>query len=84
MIGKWMVTKEGSRTVLDRKELVEKVFEAIHGDLGHYGKDTMDLLHYRLEILNSCIPCQLFMCENPVKASLHPFGICMEYGPFEF
>jgi len=31
-----MVTKEGiARTVLGEKELVEKVFEAMHGDLGH-------------------------------------------------
>ena len=96
MIGKWMVTIEGSRTVLDRKELVEKVLEAMHGDLGHYGKDTTvkeikarflvakDLLDYGLEMLDSCIPCQLFKRDNntPVKASLHPFGT--EYGPFEF
>ena len=83
IVGKWMVTKEGSRTVLDRKELVEKIFEAMHGDLGHYGKDTMvkeikarflvakDLLDYGLKILDSCIPCQLFKCDNntPVTAS---------------
>ena len=84
IIGKWMVTNEGSRTASDRKELVEKVFEAMYGDLGHYGKDTTDLLYYGLEILDACIPCQLFKHDNntPVTASLHPFGT--EYGPFEF
>ena len=85
IVGKWMVTKEGSRTVLDRKDLVEKVFEAMHQDLGHYGKDTTvkeikarflvakDLLDYGLEMLDSCIPCQLFKRDNntPVTASLH-------------
>jgi len=95
MVGKWMVTNEGMvRTVLDKKELVEKVFEAMHGDLGHYGKDltvkeikarflvVKDLLNYGLETLDSCIPCQLFKPDNNSPTTLHSFGT--EYGPFEF
>ena len=35
-----MVTKEGvTRTVLSRKELAKEVFQVMHDDLGHYGKD---------------------------------------------
>ena len=74
---------------------MEQVFETMHTkDLGHYGKDltvkeikaqflvAKDLLGYGLEILDSCIPCQLFKPEDHSLAALHPFGT--EFGPFEF
>ena len=65
------------------------VIEAVHKDLGHYGKRTTiesvrarydvgsDLWEEGEKVLDSCIPCQLY--KRPVKAesntTIHPYGV---------
>lgn len=65
------------------------VIEAVHKDLGYYGKRTTiesvrarydvgsDLWEEGGKVLDSCIPCQLY--KRPLKAEssaiIHPYGV---------
>src|SRR5205814_6162461 len=69
------------------KELKE-VIEAVHKDLGHYGRrTTVDAVKQRYEVasdlweeggkvLDACIPCQLYKNTPDVTttAKIHPYG----------
>jgi len=82
--------KESGFRVILEKELFEKVVNALHKDLGHYGKKTtmdavadryvvaMDLWKEGEKELDLCIPCQLFK-PTPSAAvkttpTIHPYG----------
>ena len=70
-------------------EDLKAVIEAVHKDLGHYGKRTTveavrarydvgsDLWEEGEKVLDSCVPCQLY--KRPVKttdnATIHPYGV---------
>ena len=73
---------------LTSKDLIA-VIEAVHKDLGHYGKrTTVDVVRARYDVgldlwkegekvLDSCIPCQLY--KRPPKvtdnATIYPYGV---------
>ena len=77
----------GTSVVIMLEDL-KSIIEAVHKDLGHYGKRTTlegvrqryvvgsDLWEEGGKVLNSCIPCQLY--KRPAKtadnATIHPYG----------
>lgn len=83
--------KESGFRVVAEKELFQEVVNAVHKDLGHYGKKTtldgvadryivaVDLWKEGVKELDSCIPCQLFKpTPSPAAkatATIHPYGI---------
>src|SRR5579859_3240389 len=74
--------------VILEKEYLEKIVEAIHKDLGHYGKQqTLDVLDRRFivatdlwregkKLLDVCKACQLFKPVSSMAetATIHPYG----------
>jgi len=72
--------------VITTLEDLKATIEAVHKDLGHYGKaTTLDAVKTRYEVasdlweegrkvLNSCIPCQLYERVLPPTAPIHPYG----------
>jgi transposase InsO family protein len=77
----------GTSVVIMLEDL-KSIIEAVHKDLGHYGKRTTlegvrqryvvgsDLWEEGGKVLDSCIPCQLY--KRPAKtadnATIHPYG----------
>ena len=82
--------KESGFRVVWERDLFDKVVNALHKDLGHYGKKTtMDAVADRYIVatdlwkeggkeLDSCIPCQLFKptpsAAVKATATIHPYG----------
>jgi len=78
----------GTPVVVTLEDL-KSVIEAVHKDLGHYGKRTTlegvwqryvvgsDLWEEGGKVLDSCVPCQLY--KHPAKmvdnATIHPYGL---------
>ena len=106
------IKEDASKYILKEKELWEKereipvildgdkgkeIIEAVHRDLGHYGKDTTvdavkkrylipaDLLKEGTETLDACVPCQLFKPPQKTKntATIHPYGVKKTFGLWE-
>ena len=89
--GEALYEKESGFRVIWEMDLFEKVVNALHKDLGHYGKKTtMDAVADRYIVatdiwkeggkeLDSCIPCQLFKLtpSAAVKATatIHPYRL---------
>ena len=89
MKGDVLYFRETGFRVVSEKELFEKIVNAVHKDLGHYGKKTtLDNIADRYIVatdiwreggkeLDSCVPCQLYK-PTPSAAStatIHPFGL---------
>src|SRR5579859_4055106 len=86
--------KDTDIQVILEKEHLEKIVEAIHKDLGHYGKQqTLDALDKRFivatdlwregkKLLDMCKACQLFklVSSTAETATIHPYG---EQGAFD-
>ena len=66
---------------------LKATIEAVHKDLGHYGKETTldgvkmrydvasDLWEEGSKVLDSCIPCQLYERVLTPTAPIHPYGV---------
>src|SRR5579859_7287815 len=88
MKGDALYFRETGFRVISEKDLFEKVVNAVHKDLGHYGKKTtLDAVADRYIVatdvwkeggkeLDSCVPCQLFKSTPSATstAMIHPFG----------
>src|SRR5579859_1657502 len=88
MKGDALYFRETGFRVISEKHLFEKVVNAVHKDLGHYGKKTtLDAVADRYIVatdvwkeggkeLDSCVPCQLFKSTPSATsmATIHPFG----------
>ena len=95
LIDEGLFVKDSNIRVIYELDLLEKVVESIHKDLDHYGKDTTmstlkiryivakDVIEKGLEVLDSCVPCQLYKKESRLSgtAKIHPYGVKK---PFEF
>jgi transposase InsO family protein len=79
--------RELNTPVIETVEDLNEVIELVHKDLGHYGKrTTLDGVRERYEVasdlweeggkvLDSCIPCQLYMDAPEDKPPpIHPYG----------
>jgi len=87
--GDALYEKESGFRIVWEKDLFKKVVNALHKDLGHYGKKTtMDAVADRYIVatdlwkeggkeLDSCIPCQLFKpipsTAAKATATIHPY-----------
>jgi hypothetical protein len=86
-----------NREVIFKKEKCLEIVEAVHLDLGHYGKDTTkdavrkrfivatDLWKEGEKVLDSCVPCQLYKPSQKdpsmATAAIHPYPAKQ---PFKF
>jgi len=84
-----LFNSELNTPVLTTLDDLTATIEAVHKDLGHYGKKTTlnavkqryevasDLWEEGKKILDSCIPCQLYrpVPNTAATATIHPYGV---------